>query len=99
MWIVFGLVAIAAAALNLVRAAKGKDPKWFRFVSLAATALTICAFYSASAAWVRKEDWAALMDVVPTMAKHLWLLTGLSIVINGGTLFWKKEEHEHKRDK
>ena len=91
MWIVFGIVAVASAILNFVWAAKGKEPKWFRFISLSATALTLCAFYSINAKWVINEDWVALMDVVPAMTRRLWILTGLSVVVNSITLFWKAD--------
>ena len=91
MWFVFGTVAIVSAVLNIVWATIGKDPKWFRFISLSATALTLCAFYSNNAKWVIKEDWSALMDVVPSMTTGLWRLTILSIIINSITLFWKTD--------
>ena len=71
MWIVFGIAAIITAVLNIFRAMKGKNPKWFRFISLSATALTICAFYSMNAKWVENEDWIALMDVVPSMVRNI----------------------------
>ncbi len=87
MWIVFGITAAVSAVLNIAWAAKDRDPKWFRFISLSATALTLCAFYGIDAKWVVKEDWIALMDVVPAMARNLWILTVLSVMINGITLF------------
>lgn len=90
MWVILGLSAIVTAILNLIWNARGKDAKWFRFASLSLTALTLCAFYSMDAQWVQKEDWSALMDVVPTMSKALWTLTAASIVINGVSLFQKK---------
>jgi len=90
MWLVFGFAAIITAIGNLVWMLRGRDAKWFRFSSLSLTALTLCSFYSADAKWVVAEDWAALMDVVPTMAKLLWMLTIASIVINGISLFGKK---------
>ena len=91
MWIVFGIVAVASAILNLAWAAKGREPKWFRFISLSATALTVCAFNSVNAEWVINEDWIALMDVVPAMTRSLWVSTVLSVIVNGITLFWKKD--------
>lgn len=90
MWVIFGLSAIAAACLNLFCWFRGKEPKWFRFLSLSLTALTVCAIYSMDAAWVTAEYWAALMDVVPTMSKYLWVLVSSSILLNGITLFPKK---------
>ena len=91
MWIIIGIIAIISAALNIAWAAKGKDPKWFRFISLGATALTLCAFYSINAKWVINEDWIALMDVVPTMTRNFWVLTVLSVIINSVTLFLKTD--------
>lgn len=87
MWIVFGVLAVASAAGNVALAVAGKDGKWPRFASLAFTALTLCAFYQQNSNWVEKEDWSALMDVVPTMSRMLWTLTGGSIAVNGVSLF------------
>ncbi len=89
MWIVLGTSAIITAIFNLLWYIRNKDPKWFRFISLALTALTLCAFYSINAQWVVNKDWAALMDVAPTMSETLWKLTFLSIMINGISLFRK----------
>ena len=89
MWLLFGAIAIVTAILNIAWAAHGKDPRWFRFASLSFTALTLCAFYSQSAQWVSHEDWSALMDVVPTMSRWLWVCAIASILINSVTLFGK----------
>lgn len=90
MWLLFGVAAIVTAALNLAWMAQNKETKWFRFASLSLTALTVCVFYSMDAKWVVHEDWSALMDVVPTMSKAVWVLTLGSIVLNGISLFQKK---------
>ena len=89
MWIIFGLSAIVTACLNLYCWSSGKDPKFFRFLSLSLTALTVCAIYSSDAQWVLKEDWSALMDVVPTMSRYLWGLVIASIALNGISLIRK----------
>ena len=89
MWLLFGAIAIVTAILNIAWAARGKDPRWFRFASMSFTALTLCLFYSQSAQWVAHEDWAALMDVVPTMSRWLWVCTIASTLINSVTLFGK----------
>ena len=91
MWMVLGVAAIITAILNVVWSTKNQDAKWFRFISLSLTALTLCAFYSADAKWVLNEDWYALMDVVPTMSKALWVLTIVSILINSTSLFKKSD--------
>ena len=51
-------------------------------MGLSFTALTVVADYSMVADWVKAEDWSALLDVVPTMAVALWVLTILSISLN-----------------
>ena len=63
MWIILGLSAIVTACLNLYCWSKGKEAKWFRFLSLSLTALTLCANYSHDAQWVISQDWSALEDV------------------------------------
>lgn len=45
IWIVFGIAAIVTAIANIICLILHKETKWFRFASLALTALTLCAFY------------------------------------------------------
>lgn len=87
MWLILGIVSIIFALLNVIFAIKNKSSKWYRFCSLSLTALTVCAFYSEAATRVVKEDWAGLMDTMPTMNKALWVLVILSIAINSVSLF------------
>lgn len=82
MWVIFGLIAIIATSINLYLYATGKDYKLAMAMGLSFTSLTIVADYSMVSAWVMAEDWAALLDVVPTMATALWVLTILSIFLN-----------------
>ena len=87
MWLILGIVSIIFALLNVIFAIKNKSSKWYRFCSLSLTALTVCAFYSDAASRVVKEDWAGLMDTMPTLKKVLWVLVILSIAINSVSLF------------
>ena len=87
MWLILGIVSIIFALLNVIFAIKNKSSKWYRFCSLSLTALTVCAFYSEAATRVVKEDWAGLMDTMPTLKKVLWVLVILSIAINSVSLF------------
>ncbi|MDN7245577.1 hypothetical protein [Planococcus shenhongbingii] len=82
MWFLLGLIAITATCLNLYLYATGKEYKLAMAMGLSFTALTVVADYSMVSDWVREEDWSALMDVVPTMAAALWVLTILSISLN-----------------
>ena len=89
MWLVFGIGAVVMAMLNIYQYTRRKPTKWFRFLSLAMAAFTVCCFYGDISVWVEAGDWAALMDVVPFMTKAIWGLVGASVVINGITLFEK----------
>ncbi|WP_409968431.1 hypothetical protein RFF05_18325 [Bengtsoniella intestinalis] len=71
--------------------AKGRNPEIFRFISLSATALTVCAFHQQNTNWVMKEDWSALMDCTG-ISTALWVLVVASIVINGVTLFAERKK-------
>lgn len=82
MWIILGVIAIVATFINLYMYKTGKDYKLAMAMGLSFTALTLCAEYSFVSDWVKGEDWAALLDVVPTMEKALWYLTIASILLN-----------------
>lgn len=91
MWLVMGAGAIIFAILNLAWAAKQKKSNWFGFISLSLTALTACSFYSDAAVRVADEDWGALMDILPSMSKTLWVCVILSILVNSITLLGDKK--------
>lgn len=82
MWIILGVLAIAATFTNLYLYKAGKDYRLAMAMGLSLTALILCAEYSLVSDWVKAEDWAALMDVVPGMERALWVLTLISIVLN-----------------
>ena len=91
MWLVMGFGAIIFAILNLVWTSKQKNSKWFGFISLSLTALTVCAFYSDAAMRVINEDWGGLMDILPSMSKALWICVIISILVNSITLLGDKK--------
>lgn len=82
MWIISGAGAIIFALLTVIWAVQNKDARWFSYVSLSLTALTLCAFYSNGAGRVVREDWVGLIDIMPAMSKTLWTCTAASILIN-----------------
>ena len=90
MWLAMGVGAIIFAILNLVWLFKQKSSKWFGFISLSLTALTVCAFYSDAAMRVINEDWGGLMDVLPSMSKMLWICVIISILANSIMLLGDK---------
>ena len=84
MWLIFGAGAIITALLNIIDFKNRADI--FRFLSLVFTSLTVCAFYADGAGRVLREDWAGLMDTMPTISKALWICVALSILINSISL-------------
>lgn len=82
MFLIFGLSAIVATFINFYLYLTGKDYKFAMAMGLSFTALTICSEHSLVANWVKAEDWAALLDVVPTLEKTMWFLTIASIALN-----------------
>lgn len=96
MWSVFGMLAIITAICNLICTIMGKESKYFMFISLSFTVLTLCALYSVDAQWVIHQDWSALSDVAPGMAKALWGCTISSIAINSVSLFPLSKDKKEK---
>ena len=92
MWVFFGFFAILTAILNITWWFLGREAKYFRFASLSFTALTVCSFYAQAASWTMREDWSALMDVLPGVSVWLWFLTIASIFINSITLISKNKK-------
>lgn len=90
MWLIFGIFSTIFALLNIGAKLKDKETKYFRFLSLSFTSLTLLSFYQDGANRIIKNDWAGLMDTMPTIAKTLWILTILSIALNSISLFDKK---------
>ncbi|MDO6655495.1 hypothetical protein [Anaerobacillus sp. 1_MG-2023] len=90
MWAILGVIAVVVTVINLSLYAAGKDYKLAMAMALSFTALTICADYSYLNGWIKAEDWAALSDVVPGMARAFWLLTIVSISLNIAPIFLER---------
>lgn len=90
MWLVLGFIAIVATIINLSMFATGKDYKLAMAMALSFTALTLCAVHSLISKWVEGNDWGALLDVVPSMEKILWILTIVSILLNISPIFLQR---------
>ena len=82
MFLVMGMFAIIATFLNLYLYKIGKEYKLAMAMGLSFTSLTLVAEHSMIYEWVKVKDWAALLDVVPTMTTALWVLTMISILLN-----------------
>lgn len=96
-WVAFGVSAVIFAFCNVIFGfVLKKDPKYFRFFSLALTAVTVCAFLNDVSLWVHQLDRGDLgiagdlIDVVIPGAKIFMTATLASILINVTTLIpWK----------
>lgn len=91
MWAILGVIAIVVTVINLSLYAAGKDYKLAMAMALSFTALTVCADYSYLTRWVKVEDWAALSDVIPGMARAFWFLTIVSILLNIAPIFLERK--------
>lgn len=90
MWMVFGILAVIFAILNLVFSFKGKDARYFRFISMALTILTLWIAFNDELNLFFIKDFAALEDTAPTLTKGLFVCSVGSIVINSISLFREK---------
>lgn len=99
MWIIFGLAAIGATLINLTVFMMEKDYKLPMAIALSLVALTLCAEYSLLNMWVEAKDWAAIMDVVPSMSRALWFLTIAAIFMNILPIFLERKRNKLKESK
>ncbi|WP_430787300.1 hypothetical protein VBD025_16090 [Virgibacillus flavescens] len=90
MWLTLGIIAIVLTVINLLLYAAGKDYKLAMALALSFTALTVCADYSFLTRWVKAEDWSALSDVIPGIARAFWFLTIVSILLNIAPIFLER---------
>lgn len=95
MWLVFGVIAIIATFINLYRYRAGRDYHLAMAMGLSFTALTLAASYSMMAEALKAEDWAGLLDVMPTMSTALWILTILSILLNITPILLERKNKAH----
>lgn len=82
-WLVCGSLAFLLALVNLAMALLGKKRghAGLLFGSMACGALTLLEEYRMAVRWVQREDWSALMDVLPCMEPVLTMavLAGLGL--------------------
>ena len=79
MWILFGVLSVIFCMIGWIMVSKKKIvSQWASVCSLAFVSLTLLMEYQMVLQWVHKEDWSALMDVVPAMSS---LLTGYVIIL------------------
>ena len=92
MCLTFGIVAVVAGILNVIWTLRRRETKWFSYISLSFTTLTLCAYYSLAKQWVLANAADQLLDVMPTLSDVLWFLTIASVMLNGICLFAKTDK-------
>lgn len=70
MWLLFSVLACLLAIADLGRAILKEERGWafLLFGSFASVGAAALAGYCMILEWVQKEDWSALMDVLPPLA-------------------------------
>lgn len=94
MWLLFVILTIISTTLHLYLYASGKDTRLVMALSFIGLSLTLCAEYSLVSDWVKHEDWAALLDVVPITEKVVWLFTSIIIICNTIPLWLTKRHND-----
>lgn len=92
MWIITGIISMITVILALLLAMNRNDKKFYMsMVSMTFLALTLLLEYKQIYGWVMKEDWSALMDVVPSMFGILCGYTIIVLLLNGFVLALKNK--------
>lgn len=79
MWIIFGVISILFCVAGWGLAAKKKSISiWMAACSLSFVSITLLMEYRMVLRWVYKEDWIALMDVVPSTFS---MMTGYVVIM------------------
>ena len=88
MWIAYAVLSVVFTMANFVFAWKGKEgTRWMVLCAFSFTALTVLAQYSLIGGWVSREDWSALMDVVPGVYAGLTEYVLFMIAANAAAVF------------
>lgn len=88
MWILFGALSAIFTLLNMFLAFKENRKIWWTSLcALAFTILTMLSEYAMINNWVLKQDWSALMDVVPAMYMILKTYALIVIGVNTAAIF------------
>ncbi|MDY3225923.1 MAG: hypothetical protein SOW84_08680 [Candidatus Faecousia sp.] len=83
MWMLCGALSVFFTGITLyltLREKNGAD--WASVCSLSFTAITLLLEYKMAVDWVCREDWTALLDVMPTMFSVLAGYVIIQILLN-----------------
>ncbi len=93
MGIIFGIISVVFCVIGWIMTVR-QSPRapWAVACSLAFVSLTLLMEYKMVLNWVNKEDWSALLDVVPSMFPMLTGYVNVMIVANILTIVVKKRQ-------
>ena len=97
-WLLLGALAFLLALVNLVLALLGKKrgQNALLFRRLACGILTMLEEYRLAVEWVQREDWSALMDVLPAMEMVLTAAVFLGLGLNLAALVLHRVRRKEK---
>ena len=84
MWIVCGVISVIFCVMAWIMTMnKNKNAVFASMFSLSFVAITLLMEYKMVVNWVDKEDWSAMLDVVPSMFPVLCGYVILLLLANG----------------
>lgn len=97
-WLLLGALAFLLALVNLALAllGRGRGQNGLLFGSLACGVLAMLEEYRMAVKWVQKEDWSALMDVLPSMEMVLTAAIFIGLSINLAALVLHRVRRKEK---
>lgn len=84
MWMITGIISVIATIIALLMAVnQNKKKVYVSVIAITFLAITLLLQYNQVYVWVMKEDWSALMDVIPSMISILCGYTVIILLANG----------------
>lgn len=84
MWMITGMISVIATIIALLMAVnQNKKKVYISVIAITFLAITLLLQYNQVYIWVMKEDWSALMDVIPSMISILCGYTVIILLANG----------------
>lgn len=84
MWIVCGVISVIFCVMAWIMTMnKNKNAVFASMFSLLFVAITLLMEYKMVVSWVNKEDWSAILDVVPSVFPVLCGYVILLLLANG----------------
>ncbi len=91
MWIVCGIISVVFCVIAWIMTMnKNKKANLASMCSLSFVAITLLMEYGMVVNWVNKEDWSAMLDVVPSMFPILCGYVVLLLIANIAALVKNK---------